>query len=50
MKILDLGCGENKIPNSIGLDNLKLPNVDVVHDLIDLPYPFDNESIDKKVN
>ena len=47
MKILDLGCGENKIPNSIGLDNVKLPNVDVVHDLIDLPYPFDSKSIDK---
>ena len=47
MKILDLGCGENKVPNSIGLDNVPLPGVDVEHDLLDFPYPFDNESIDK---
>ena len=47
MKILDLGCGENKVPNSIGLDNVQLPSVDVEHDLLDFPYPFDNESIDK---
>ena len=47
MKILDLGCGKNKVPNSIGLDNVQLPGVDVEHDLLDFPYPFDNESIDK---
>ena len=47
MKILDLGCGENKVPNSIGLDNVQLPGVDVEHDLLDFPYPFDNESMDK---
>ena len=47
MKILDLGCGENKVPNSIGLDNAQLPGVDVEHDLLNFPYPFENESIDK---
>ena len=47
MKILDLGCGENKVPNSIGLDNVKLTGVDVEHDLLDFPYPFENESMDK---
>jgi SAM-dependent methyltransferase len=47
MKILDLGCGENKVANSIGLDNVQLPGVDVEHDLLDFPYPFENESIDK---
>ena len=47
MKILDLGCGENKVENSIGLDNVQLPGVDVEHDLLDFPYPFENESIDK---
>jgi len=47
MKILDLGCGENKVPNSIGLDNVQLPGVDVEHDLLNFPYPFENESIDK---
>jgi len=47
MKILDLGCGENKVPNSIGLDNVQLPGMDIEHDLMDFPYPFENESIDK---
>ena len=47
MKSLDLGCGENKVPNSIGLDNVQLPGVDVEHDLLDFPYPFENESMDK---
>jgi len=47
MKIIDLGCGKNKVPNSIGLDNVQLPGVDVEHDLLNLPYPFENESIDK---
>ena len=47
MKILDLGCGEKKVPNSIGLDNVQLPGVDIEHDLMDFPYPFENESIDK---
>lgn len=46
-KILDLGCGDNKVPNSIGLDNSSLQGVDVVHDLLNFPYPFENESFDK---
>jgi predicted SAM-dependent methyltransferase len=46
-KILDLGCGDNKVPDSIGLDNISLQGVDVVHDLLNFPYPFDNESFDK---
>tara|TARA_B100000029_G_scaffold290266_1_gene283889 strand:+ start:145 stop:723 length:579 start_codon:yes stop_codon:yes gene_type:complete len=47
MKILDLGCGENKVPNSIGLDNVLLPGVDIEHDLLNFPYPFENKSFDK---
>mgnify|MGYP001158247293 FL=1 len=47
MKILDLGCGNNKVPNSIGLDNIKLPGVDIEHDLLNFPYPFENKSINK---
>tara|TARA_B100000519_G_scaffold190706_1_gene190436 strand:- start:717 stop:1322 length:606 start_codon:yes stop_codon:yes gene_type:complete len=45
--VLDLGCGENKIPNAIGLDNVALPGVDVVHDLMTFPYPFENQKFDK---
>ena len=47
MKILDLGCGKNKVPNSIGLDNVQLPGVDIEHDLLNFPYPFEDESINK---
>lgn len=37
---LDLGCGRNKTPGAIGMDNVKLEGVDVVHDLLNFPYPF----------
>ena len=46
-KILDLGCGENKVNNAIGMDNVELPSVDVIHDLLDFPYPFEPMSFDK---
>ena len=38
-KILDIGCGRNKLPGSIGLDHIALPEVDVVCDLNErLPF------------
>ena len=44
MKILDVGCGANKTPGAIGLDNNPRTAADVIHDLGDIPYPFaDNE-------
>lgn len=46
MKILDIGCGNNKTPNSIGCDFIKLPDVDIVHDLNQFPYPFKNNEFD----
>jgi len=46
MKILDLGCGENKVKGAVGLDNVSLSGVDIVHDLLDFPYPIENESYD----
>lgn len=45
--IIDLGCGNAKRTDAIGLDNVLLPGVDVVHDLLDFPYPFDDESADE---
>lgn len=34
IKILDLGCGNRKhSPESIGIDKINLPGVDIVHDL-----------------
>lgn len=32
-RVLDIGCGRKKLPNSIGLDRVVLPGVDVVSDL-----------------
>lgn len=46
-KILDLGCGRNKIKGAIGVDNVKLEDIDIVHDLKVFPYPFETNSIDK---
>lgn len=44
IKILDVGCGANKHPGAIGLDNNPRTTADVLHDLGQFPYPFpDNE-------
>src|SRR4051794_13474232 len=42
--ILDLGCGTDKEANAFGVDNVALNGVDLVHDLLDFPYPFGNAS------
>jgi len=43
-KILDVGCGTNKLAGAIGLDNNPRTAADVIHDLGEIPYPFpDNE-------
>jgi predicted SAM-dependent methyltransferase len=41
---LDLGCGENRQPNFVTMDKRKLPNVDIVHDIQDIPYPIPSNS------
>ncbi len=50
MKILDLGCGNRKygLENNevIGIDNVKLKGVDIVHDLNKFPYPIKNNEFD----
>ena len=46
MKVIDLGCGNNKVIGSIGLDKVKLKSVDIVHDLLSFPYPIEDESYD----
>lgn len=42
--VIDLGCGEAKVTGAVGVDNVDLPSVDVVHDLLQFPYPFEDES------
>lgn len=46
-KIIDLGCGKRKVKGSIGVDRVKLPTVDIAHDLTKFPYPFEDGSVDK---
>lgn len=46
-KILDVGCGDAKVAGAIGMDCVKLPGVDVVHDLTQYPWPFADGTFDK---
>jgi SAM-dependent methyltransferase len=48
-RILDIGCGVNKFPGSIGMDVNPRTNADVIHDLDDLPYPFADDSFDEVI-
>jgi 2-polyprenyl-3-methyl-5-hydroxy-6-metoxy-1,4-benzoquinol methylase len=43
--VLDIGCGRTKLPNSIGLDQLNLPGVDIVADL-NQTLPIEDESFE----
>lgn len=45
-RALDIGCGGRKLPGSVGIDILELPGVDVVHDLSQFPWPFEDSSFD----
>lgn len=45
--ILDLGCGTTKVAGAVGMDNVALPGVDIVHDMLVFPYPFDDQSADE---
>src|SRR6185312_14536315 len=47
MKILDVGCGINKQPGSIGLDRNPASRPDVLADLDRFPYPFADNSFDR---
>lgn len=40
-KVIDLGCGPSKFPGSIGVDFIKSPCVDIVHNLNQYPYPIE---------
>jgi len=45
-KILDLGCGENKFKNAIGVDRSLNTDADVIYDLNLFPYPFKDDKFD----
>ncbi len=43
-KVLDVGCGLNKLPNSIGIDRNPASRADVLVDIDCFPYPFIDNS------
>ena len=45
-RILDIGCGTNKVPGAIGMDVNPRTAADVIHDLDVLPYPFADDEFD----
>lgn len=47
IKILDIGCGNRKVPGSIGIDFNENLSPDVVHDLNQFPYPFQDNEFDE---
>jgi SAM-dependent methyltransferase len=48
-RVLDIGCGTNKVEGAIGMDFNPRTAADVIHDLDDLPYPFDDDSFDEVI-
>lgn len=40
---LDIGCGPNKKPGWVGMDIRPLEGVDVVHNILDFPWPFPDD-------
>jgi SAM-dependent methyltransferase len=48
-RVLDIGCGTNKVAGALGMDINPRTAADVIHDLDDLPYPFDDDEFDEVV-
>lgn len=41
---LDIGCGSNKMDDHIGMDFLDVPEVDILWDMRELPWPFPDKT------
>jgi SAM-dependent methyltransferase len=48
-KVLDVGCGQNKLAGAVGIDANPRSHADVIHDLGVFPYPFDDNEFDEIV-
>ncbi|MGA3185635.1 MAG: class I SAM-dependent methyltransferase [Bryobacteraceae bacterium] len=46
MRTLDVGCGINKLPGSLGIDRNPASRADVICELDQFPYPFRDSSFD----
>lgn len=44
---LNLGCGSVKYDGFINVDILENDNVDIVHDLNNIPWPFEDNSVEE---
>lgn len=42
---LDIACGRSKQPGHVGMDIQDLPGVDIVHNIIDIPWPLPDEIV-----
>jgi SAM-dependent methyltransferase len=47
--VLDLGCGARKVEGAFGIDAVRLPGVDLVHDLESRPFPLPDDCADEVV-
>lgn len=45
-RILDLGCGRDKLPGAIGMDRNPRSDADIIHDLDACPWPLEADSFD----
>jgi SAM-dependent methyltransferase len=45
-RVLDLGCGRDKLPGAFGIDTSPLSEADLVRNLDDLPWPLADSSFD----
>jgi SAM-dependent methyltransferase len=46
-KSIDIGCGTDKLPGSVGVDANPRSHADVIHDLDVFPWPFESDSFDR---
>ncbi|MEK7590070.1 MAG: class I SAM-dependent methyltransferase [Patescibacteria group bacterium] len=46
IKVLDIGCGQHKFPESVGMDVVKESEADIVHNVENTPWPIEDNSYD----
>lgn len=46
MKVFNIGCGAQRYANVIGIDKVKSPGADIIHDLDTFPWPIADSSAD----
>jgi len=44
---IDLACGDNKKEGFLGVDVAETSSVDIIHDLNQYPWPFEDNSVDE---